>query len=392
MDENIPKDNDNVVSDIIGTTTYEAQARTEKKKLKPWHKPRKQFVRDKQWCNEIRELVNEVDFTNNTLKYLGLPGDDLLDLRYFHDQICKPNELKLKFLGFNNSKEAKTAATIELNISKHEISKLEFISAESEIIPDDICQIATDSSIANQRSKKMGPFDVINIDLCDGFAKLPHDDENFAENHYNTLHKLMIFQHHRKDPWLLFITTRCGLEHINTSVLNLLKDLFGKNLNSCAPFQEASMMDYNVNTLETLDQLVGSNKGASDVFLIALCKWIASLGLAMNPIVTVEVKSAYGYKVRPCAEHLDLTSICLKITPTDFAKQDSFGLASAVDANINECEAAVQALKTIYYQKDVDAMLDNDFELKTQMVKATGNLLGLARYDVEEYYASDFAK
>lgn len=395
MEKPFPKDDENdevVASDIFGTTSYEAQARAEKKEFKPWHKPRKQFVRDRQWCNEILELVNEVAPTNNTLTYLGLPGDDLLDLRYFHDQICKPNKLMLKFLGFNNSEEAKATATIELNISKHEISKLEFISAESLIISDDFCQISTDSSIANKRSKNMGPFDVINIDLCNGFAKLPHDDENFTENHYNTLYKLMAFQQRRKDPWLLFITTRCGLDHIDSSVLKILKKIYGNNLNSCPLFQEASMIDYNFDNLESLDQFIESEKGASDVFLIGLCKWIASIGLSMNPKVKVEVKSAYGYKVLHSVKHLDLTSICLKIIPTDITQQDSAGLAKIEAANIEECEVAVQALKTICYQHDVDTMLSNDPELKSQMVKATGELLGLARYNIEEYYASRFAR
>lgn len=390
MEDNFSNDQDGLISEIFGTTTYEAQGRTEKKEFKPWHRPRKQFVREKQWGDDILNLVRDLNPENKTLTYLGLPGDDLLDLRYFHDRICKPNELMLKFLGFNNSEVAKAEASTDLNISKHEISKLEYISAESEIIPDDFCQIGTDKSLANQRSKKMGPFDVINIDLCNGFGRTSHED--FEENHYNTLKKLMTFQQRRKDPWLLFITTRTGLEHTDPKVLALLKDLYAKNLKNCDPFLKASIKAYNVGDLHSVEKAITTDQGASDVFLVALCKWIAFLGIELNPKIKIEVQSVYGYKVHPKAVHLDLVSLSLKMVPTDITKQDSLGLAKAFDGDINECDAAVQALMAICGQEDVDEKLADDQMLMDQMIKATGGLLGLARYDVHEYYASRFAK
>ncbi len=39
----------------------------------------------------------------------------------------------------------------------------------------------------------MGPYDVVNLDLCDGFGKDAHD--KFEENHYNALSQLMTLHH-----------------------------------------------------------------------------------------------------------------------------------------------------------------------------------------------------
>ena len=91
----VPAENNNSKSSIeeslaegiIGVKNYTPESPT-KKVFLPWHKPRKQYVRGEQWCKEILKMVDEVLPENNILKYLGLPGDDLLDLRYFHEQIC----------------------------------------------------------------------------------------------------------------------------------------------------------------------------------------------------------------------------------------------------------------------------------------------------------------
>jgi hypothetical protein len=199
----------------------------------PWHKPRKQFVRHGQWLEQLNRLLEESFPESNILKYLGLPGEDLLDLRYFHHQICVPHKLSLKFLGFNTEANPEAQST-ELNISLDEISKLTNIDPSSTIIGDDFTQLAKADSIAWNRSKKMGPFDIINIDLCDGIAKDPVDP--FKQTHYDTLVQLMTLQSRRSNPWLLFLTTRTGGSHIDPGIFDALKKLYGENLKKCPPF------------------------------------------------------------------------------------------------------------------------------------------------------------
>src|SRR5260221_8832642 len=104
-----------LTDDLVGTDQYEAQAPA-KKEFFAWHRPRKQFVREKQWCLQIGMLLDDaagLSFDNNTLTYCGLPGSDLLDLRCFHDVICIPRSLKLRFLGFNSAASPKSNEQVE---------------------------------------------------------------------------------------------------------------------------------------------------------------------------------------------------------------------------------------------------------------------------------------
>ena len=73
---------DNLIAGIYQgeiVPTLESRARRE---FKPWHKPRKHFVRLHQWCHETRQLLKKLQYANGSeLRYLGLPGEDLLDIR-----------------------------------------------------------------------------------------------------------------------------------------------------------------------------------------------------------------------------------------------------------------------------------------------------------------------
>src|SRR5205085_920424 len=109
--------------------------------------------------------------------------------------------IKLRFLGFNNSAHPESAEQAELNISLHEISKSVFYDPQSEIVPDDFQQLVNESSIAWQKTFGLGPYDVLNLDLCDGFGARPPGRLN--ETYYNALSKLLAVQARRKSPWLL---------------------------------------------------------------------------------------------------------------------------------------------------------------------------------------------
>lgn len=44
--------------------------------FKPWHKPRKHFIRVNQWCALIRQLIEDLSMVEgDTLRYLGMPGE-----------------------------------------------------------------------------------------------------------------------------------------------------------------------------------------------------------------------------------------------------------------------------------------------------------------------------
>ena len=259
--QNLPEDD--FTDDLGGNFEY-TYTEPVKKDFKPWHKPRKQYVRDKQWIRLIDDLITKYLPTDKTIKYLSLPGDDLLDLRYLHDKVCTPKNLKIKFLGFNKGEKPGPEHDANLEISRDEISRLPFVDQQSKLLPDDIVQISGEKTVAFTESREMAPFDIINIDLCDSIAK--EGVGEFEENHYDTLNTLMALQSFRKEPWLLLLTTRTNTRHVNPQVFNLLKNVYLKNLVTCDGFLRKSTSVTSVDSQESLDQYCSKEDGFSNIF------------------------------------------------------------------------------------------------------------------------------
>src|ERR1700676_2295882 len=93
------ENDDDYTADLVAVEEYD-YALPSKKTFRPWHRPRKQFIRNDQWCHFTKVLIEEIQISDGSLTYFGLPGVDLLDLRCFSANVCEPKALKLRFLGF----------------------------------------------------------------------------------------------------------------------------------------------------------------------------------------------------------------------------------------------------------------------------------------------------
>ena len=373
---------DSFANDLIGTTSYDFE-HPSKKDFLPWHRPRKQFVREKQWTEQLLKLVTDSPPETGVIKYLGLPGDDLLDLRHFHDKICVPRGLKLKFLGFNKGMKPGQEHKTELEISLDEVNRLPCVDNTSKLVDYDLTKIASIRSSAWQDSQKMGPFDIINIDLCDGFAKQPSND--FKETHYNTLSALMTLQSKRTQPWLLMLTTRTDSDGVDLGIFQKLKSLYDKNLEECNEFGKASNECFSVDTVESLEDYSKNELGFSNIFIISLCKWILGIAVDQKPPSEIALKNAFGYKVFKKSAFSDLVSIAIEVTPTFGASEDRLGLVTTSPDTINECVLATRILRRVSKQLDVDKILEEDTGIMNDMITSTAALLNQARYDIAGY-------
>lgn len=382
IQENLPIEGEEIGDDIFGTDVYEAQ-RPPKKDFLPWHKPRKQFVRHFQWCTQVNLLLDEIFPDDGILKYLGLPGVDLLDLRHFHAEICKPKDIRLRFLGFNSGASPQSKAHTELNISLGEVCSLDMIDVRSVVMPDDFCRVADINSLAWKKAKDFGPYDVVNLDLCDGFAV--HDPRTDGTTYYDALNCLIALQAKRKNPWLLFLTTRTGRQDINAKVLEKLLGTYMNNLSNSPEFKKTSKELLTIEDNETLRAIAATPDGHLTVFLVGLCKWILGLALGQNPPCKIEIKSTIGYRVDMGADHDDLISIALKFEPTFGSINDPAGLSRGPVAAPDEGKLAIKILGRVLNRKSADNILANDAELYEKMMLATESLLTMARYDIGDY-------
>jgi hypothetical protein len=372
---------DDFASGIVGVQQYQFTVPA-KKTFLPWHRPRKQFVRNDQWRYQIGALLDEVNAVD-TLTYFGLPGVDLLDLRFFGSSLCAPRGLKLKFLGFNKAANPRSDDQSEINISLDELSKSPVFDAQSEIVPDDIRQLANEDSIAWQKTFEFSPYDVMNLDLCDGFGADPPGQ--ITETYYNAVSKLLAVQARKKSPWLLLLTSRVGKEHVHADTLDRLSNLYRANLTNCASFQKASAEIFAIGDADTLQSAKRKSAGIQSVFLTGLCKWLLGFGIGQNPPSKMEVKSVFGYRVRSGAEVEDMVSIAIRFEPTHGPIQDQGNLASIQSTKLDECELATNALKKVGGLFDVDAYLSTEQTIRDEMIEAMCRLLEAARYDVDEY-------
>jgi hypothetical protein len=380
-------ESDELSDNIVQAKTYEAPmpSQAAKTNFAPWHRPRKQLVRDRQWCGEIVKLLDKRSngAEGTVLRYLGLPGDDFLDLRHFHAKICQPRKMKVHFFGFNYSAHPQSKRNSDFNVSLAEVKDLNCVDPLSHVLGDDFAKMANRNSVAFNTVKKFGPYDVVNLDLCHGFGKRAAG--SLDESYYSAVNALMALQARHPEPWLLFLTTRADPPAVHKSVLEILTKMYSENLEQHPSFQEESRQRFGIDTRQAVTDAVKGAEGLLQVFLTGVCKWFISLALGYKPQTSVQVRSVFGYRVDAGAQQEDLLSIALLFTPTTLPVEDRYGLSSNDNTTLDEGALATKALTKIASRVDADAELQRNPALLQQMTADTAELLHLARYDVEKF-------
>ena len=373
-----PYGQDDLTSGIFGDFEY-APPKTEPKEFKPWHKPRKQFVRREQLATLLLNLY-ETREPWEPLRYLGLPGTDLIDLRYLHEQLCDANDRPLRFLGFNMEAQHGNPAHVQLNVSLDEVRRLPNVDAQSDVIPDDFRRIGNPKSIAWLRTLQHGPFDVVNIDLCDGLASDPPQNEGSI---YTALAQLMALQARNSNPWLLLIATRIGRGMFDADAEHLLIRHFRENIDNCDGFAEACDQ-FLESDVESIDPTTCSDADLLNLMTVAIGKWLSALVKVHAPS-RVELASIQAYRINPAAAQEDMVSLALRVEPVIAPSPDA--LLPTPPIPEDECKAAKAILRRSANRLNIDAILEQQREVREQLIDETKQLLADARYEVKDYCA-----
>lgn len=362
----------------ISTTTQYIAGQPPAREFKPWHRPRKHFVRREQWIAQAWRLF-EGRNDGGALRYLGLPGVDLLDLRYLHQEVCVPLHRELRFLGFNSDARPTSNALVDLNTSLDEVRRLGAIDPQSDVIADDFRSLAREDSIAWQRARKLGPFDVINLDLCDGLAA---DDPARQHSLYDAIDRLLALQVRSPHPWIMLVTTRIGKSHFHEDAAEILLGRFKANLDTCADFADECERLLGTRDPGDLDPAVCEATVFLRMMMVAMCKWLMALGQASGPN-RVELASSHAYRVDPGSECEDLVSFALRFDPV--IKPSVGPLHAGTKTSIDECLEGTRIARRASALTDVDGLLENDAALVEALVVESENLLRAARYDIDGY-------
>ena len=369
---------DDLTAGIFDNVEYVAPL-PEPKEFKPWHKPRKQFVRRKQWLALLHGLYKTRE-PRDPLRYLGLPGTDLIDLRYMHEQLCRASNRPLRFLGFNTEARPGSPSHDQLNISLDEVRQLPNVDEQSAVLSDDFRLVGDQNSIAWFRAQQLGPFDVVNIDLCDGLASdAPQKDLSI----YAALAQLIALQARNPNPWLLLITTRIGRGVFDRDAEQRLIRHFRDNVASCDGFAEECEQQLDLDA-KSIDPETSSEADLLKFSIVAIGKWLSAL-MQAQATSHVELASTHGYRVSPGAAQEDLVSLALRVEPVFAASPDA--LSPTAPDPLDECAIAKAILKRSNRRKDVDNILDQQPGLLEELIVEMELLLADARYDPTEYRA-----
>lgn len=368
---------------IFPDLSYEAPGPA-KRSFEGWHHPRKQFVRKFQWCGSLKKLLKNRNSAEGTIKYLGLPGIDLLDLRYIHSAVCEECDVDLLFLGFNTGIAPNSPNSTDLNISLDEVHRLKRVNQKSEIVHDDFKAIGRANSISCKKVLEFGPFDVVNLDLCGGFCTTPPN--GLDPDYYTAVAHLLTIQARRATPWVFLLTTRIDEGNVDATVFGKLAEKYLDNLSKHESFNRKSEELLN-DTKEVIESGEYSDRTRAIVLLTGISKWLIGLSLSQNPQTIVRLDSVMGYKVRPSAENVDMVSLAYFFTPTTAASTDPIGLSTPVVEMADEGRLALQALSKLGSIKDVDAIFADSKKAEVQLtlIEETEVLLASARYDTGEY-------
>lgn len=377
---------DDLLLDIVRQSIEHEQLAA--KEFQPWHRPRKQWVRVKQWKREIQRLVDALNLTDRPLTYLSLPGDDLLDVRVVCE-VCEHKKIKLRFLGFNSPLSKDASANAERSLSIAEIVSLPFVDDNSLVICDRLESIANVRSVGFKWVREYGTFDVINFDLCDSISA-PSRRRSGNPTYYDVIDTLFANQvRNRTAPWLFFLTTRCGSSDVHIEDIAKLYECVENNVAQSAEFRLLLSNLFNIEDFDEESLKIIQARIDFPVFMQMFCigfgKWLLQKMIACIPPSKITMLTSYQYKIK---EPGDIISVAYRFDPMPQFPVDSVGLANVASIPTPVFQEAELALKIVESTKnmiDIDSILASSPSEMENMVSSTESMLQNARYPVQTY-------
>lgn len=351
--------------------------------FQPWHRPRKQYVRRDQWCREISRLARDLGLANGELRYLTLPGNDLLDIRHIAETICSPQQVKLRYLGFNSAATPTSKDQPELNAAQFSINRLSCIQPESEVFPGDFRLVGDSRSVSWQRVRREGPFHAINIDLCGGFAG--REKGRGAPNYFTALQALLQNQTSSDEDFLLFITTRMDDDNVDGEVKGKLLQLAQDAHDTCPGYASAFAEAWGVQGDSPVS--VPEFVDAGEAFMLGLTQWIISRGISVG--LKASVRSFMTYRTGSGAGDDDIVSLAIRFKSDPVIHADPLGLVKLPNKMASEaekrCAQSSVVPRRVNGRARVDEILRNQAEEFERCIRESSALLGSAGYNPNSY-------
>lgn len=352
--------------------------------FKPWHKPRKQYVRYHQWSRELGFLARDLRLSD-VLKYLTLPGSDLLDIRHLADTVCSDRKLRLRYLGFNTAEAAEFGfEKSQLFASQFSVNRLGSIDPESEVFPGDFRSVGDPLSVQGRRVRREGPFHAINLDLCGGFAG--PNKSNGIPNYFGALKAVLQNQRGAEGDFLLFITTRVDDSSIDSNSRSSLEKVAERIHQTCEGYAKAFADAWGIDDPLKVAS-VASHAEPADVFLLGLTQWIITQGVDEG--LKSSVRSFMTYRAGANDGPDNIASLAIRFSPDPYVRPDADGLVLPqvtsdllADKICNQSRIVPERVRARVLVDVILRTQANEFE---ECVSQSAKLLAGAGYDENRY-------
>ncbi|MEW1952314.1 hypothetical protein [Terrabacter sp. NPDC080008] len=366
---------------------YSHPDRPIRNKFLPWHRPRKQYVREKQWTNAVADVMKDRDQADK-LKYIGLPGIDLLDLRQILRTVCEPTGRKLQYIGFDLIAGSASPDATELNISQSELDARACVHQPSGVRPDDLRYVGKRSTGAWKAVREFGHVDVVNFDLTTTlFDGPPYEEVSYLA----ALKEVLALQAGNPRPWVLLLTTKVDRQDMNDQAVNPLLARFRDSLAEC-PELEAIIAESGVRLPEDMHLGTWDAKALRVSILSAMLQWIHGLVNGGAMAARVRLSSCFFYTSFTTGGSIDMVSMVIRFNPQPTDLDD----AVFVDRGEDECNDVSSPMDDTcsqfasHYQRiangaDIDKRIQEDATLRSEMVRLAADLLEEARYSRPDF-------
>jgi hypothetical protein len=377
--------------------------------FKPWHRIRKQYIREKQWNPAIKYIAQrflkrdldtrETHWTDEAggegtvpesirverpLRCFLLPGDELLDVRsmwrYLQSEGCY-----LRYLGFNKSVQ-NVERRRQVDVAESALSQLPRMCKESRVTADNLQDLGRSESQAYRVFREYGPYDVVNLDLCDSL--LPRGVANETSGNYAAIHQIVRYQlENQKGPWLLFATTQVDRRTASQSEINPLAIPTRQNCDTHSEFAQALLSiipgaviasDTHAIDISHLDE-----NQLLTLFGVMLGKWLVKILSSSSPRCSVKMLTSYRYIISP-ENAVNMLSLGFQISPHYSPPIDSTGLSQLNVTAVpppDELETALGLVEVARGIKDIQTLLDENPTLKSDLITSKADLLEAVGFD-----------
>lgn len=363
--------------------------------LQPWHHPRKQYVRERQWQLYTRKLVQRLQdqqkLSSGIVRYLTLPGIDFFDVEVI-GQAVSDLGLKLEATGFLAEAE-KEPIRARSQFRADSLVKQGLIEDTSMTFPYRFEDLGNRKSQAYRDIKARASFDVVNIDACGSVAKPTAQQPSRI---INAIHELMRLQFSEsRSNWLLFLTTDARNGNLSVEVRDALKKAIRQNSQACDDFAKGakSLLSDNSNAdIETaLNGADGNEERFLKFFSLGFSKWILHNANAVGWDMKSRQFYCYGPQDR---QHPTMACLAFEFSPRPVDMPDLFGAVDTqVGGQTNETNYSMQALERAEKMDDLDILLQKDPEARSAFSASQRELLVGAGYQAAalERYDKQFS-